>query len=255
MFTGKTLVDGEWVFRKDCKSRSMNLGATCQDSFSKRVTIVVHGELAGNVKDEDRGLSQKLLKVIESRRAGQHIHVVDAAGFSDLLFGAPARCRDLKIQRDQVAVMSEVGDGILGGPFERLGLRNRRIGQLEARVFGRGTPRHEKLLNRLSDQMSGRVSLQIRGPARRAPQFDLGWVEGRTIYGAWVASPEPLSNQGPDQLRDAALQIGRSVRSMPSRTQFQPLMVLDNSVDLGSWLRQAAKSVGVRVNRIQDLLD
>ncbi|GAA0934715.1 MULTISPECIES: hypothetical protein [Streptomyces violaceusniger group] len=251
MFTGKTLVDGEWVFRKDCISRSKNLGAICQNSFSKRVTLVVHGELAGNVKDADRGLSQKLLKVMQSRREGLHIHVVDAAGYSDLLFGAPARCRDLKMHGDQVAVMPEVGDGVLGGPFNRLGLRNRRIDRLEARVFGRGTPRHERLLSRLVDQMTGRASLEVRGPARRAPQFDLGWVEGQTAYGAWVASPEPLNDGGLDRLKEAALQIGRSVRSAPSQTQFQPLMVLENSAGLGSGLQQTAKSAGVIVSSIQ----
>lgn len=253
MFTGKTLVDGEWVFRKDCISRSENLGATCQNSFSKRVTLVVHGELAGNVKDADRGLSQKLLKVMQSRRMGQHIHVVDAAGFSDLLFGVPARCRDLKMQGDQVAVVPEVGDGILGGPFNRLDLRNRRIGQLETRLFGRGTPRHERILTRLTTQMTGRVSLEIRGPARRGPQFDLGWVDGQTAYGAWVASPEPLSGEGLDRLEEAARHISRSARSIPSQSQFQPLMVLENSVDLGSGLQKTAKSVGVFVSRIQEL--
>ncbi|GHD90129.1 hypothetical protein GCM10010508_33620 [Streptomyces naganishii JCM 4654] len=253
MFTGKTLVDGEWVFRKDCISRAGTLGAACQDSFSKRVTLVVHGELAGNVKDTDRGLSRKLLKVIESRRAGQHIHVVDAAGFSDLLFGAPARCRDLKMQGDQVTVLPEVGDGILGGPFDRLGLRNRRISQLEAHIFGRGTPRHERLLTSLVNQVAGRTHLEVRGPARRAPQFDLGWVDGPTAYGAWVASPESPNGEGLDPLEEAARQIGRSLRSIRSQTQLRPLMALDNSVDISSRLRQTAKSAGVHVSRIKDL--
>ncbi|MET8677134.1 hypothetical protein ABZW18_05925 [Streptomyces sp. NPDC004647] len=209
--------------------------------------------MAGNVKDVDRGLSQKLLKVMQSRRAGQHIHVVDAAGYSDLLFGAPARCRDLKMQGDQVAVVPEVGDGILGGPFDRLGLRTRRIGQLEARVFGRGTPGHEKVLSRLIDQIAGRMSREVRGPARRAPQFDLGWIGGRTAYGVWVASPEPLSGGGPGRLEEAVSHIGRSVRSMSSQPQFQPVMVLENSVDPGSGLQQTAKSAGVLVSKIQGL--
>lgn len=253
MFTGKTLVDGEWVFRKDCRSRSESLGAICQDSFSRKVTLVVHGELAGNVKDADHGLSQKLLKVIESRRLGQHIHVVDAAGFSDLLFGAPARCRHLKMRGSQVAVLPEVGDGVLGGPFDRLNLRNRRVSRLEAHVFGRGTPRHQRLLARLIDQTAERTSLEVRSPGRRGPEFDLGWVDGHTAYGAWVASPEPQPGEGSNQLREAARHIARSVGSIPSQTRFQPLMVLENDTDMGPGLRQVAESTGIRMSRIQDL--
>jgi hypothetical protein len=108
-------------------------------------------------------------------------------------------------------------------------------------------------LSRLIDQMAGRAHLEVRGPARRVPQFDLGWVGGQTAYGAWVASPEPLSGEGPGRLEEAALQIGRSVRSMPSQTQFQALLVLDNSVDLGSGLQQTSESAGVLVSRVQDL--
>ncbi|MEU0831664.1 hypothetical protein [Streptomyces sp. NPDC005969] len=255
MFTGKTLVDGEWVIRKVCASRSETLGATYQESFSKKVTLVVHGELAGNVKDVDRGLSRKLLTVMQSRKEGRHIHVVDAAGYSDLLFGVPARCRDLKMQGDQVTVVPEIGDGYLGGPFERLRLRTRGISRFEADVLGRGTPRHEKLVSRLIEQIAGRASLEVRAAARRAPQFDLGWIGGRTAFGAWVASPRPPGDEEASQLREAVLHVGRSVRSIPSQARFQPLVVLENSTALDSGLKETAKSFGVLVSKIADLPD
>ncbi|MCX5317225.1 hypothetical protein [Streptomyces sp. NBC_00154] len=250
MFTGKTLVDGEWVFRRDCKSRSKTLGAVCQDSFSRKVTLVVHGELAGNVKDVDRGLSRKLLAVMQSRRAGRHIHVVDAAGYSDLLFGAPARCRDLKMQGDQVSVMPEVGDGFLGGPFDRLRLRSRGISRLEAHVLGRGTPRHEKLLSILIDQVAVRASLEVRAPARRGPQFDLGWIDGQIAYGTWVASPQPPGTGGLSRLEEAVLHVGRLVHGVSSQAQLQPVVVLEDSEDLASGLKETAKAVGVHVSKI-----
>ncbi|MGV9850566.1 hypothetical protein ACWDWU_17630 [Streptomyces sp. NPDC003442] len=253
MFTGKTLVDGDWVIRKDCFSRSQTLGAVCQNSFSRKVTLVVHGELAGNVKDMDRGLSRKLLAVMDSRKAGRHIHVVDAAGFSDLLFGAPARCRDLKVQGDYVTVMPEVGDGFLGGPFDRLRLRTRGISRFEASVLGRGTPRHEKLLSRLIEQVTGRASLDVRAPARRGPHFDLGWISERTAYGAWVAAPQRPVDEEPNHLAEVVEHISRSVRSVPRHGQAQPVVVLEDAVDLNSGLKEKAKSFGVLVGKIRDV--
>ncbi|MCX5399027.1 hypothetical protein [Streptomyces sp. NBC_00102] len=253
MFTGKTLVDGEWVVRKDCFSRSQTLGATCQNSFSRKVTLVVHGELAGNVKDMDRGLSRKLLAVLESRKAGRHIHVVDAAGYSDLLFGAPARCRDLKVQGEYVTVMPEDGDGFLGGPFDRIHLRTRGLGRFEAGVLGRGTPRHEKLLSRLIDQVTGRMALEARAPARRGPHFDLGWISKRTAYGAWVAVPQQPADERTTYLTDVVEHVSRAVRSVPRHGQAQPLVVLEDSVDLNSGLEEEARSLGVLLRKVGDV--
>lgn len=253
MFTGKTLVDGEWVIRKDCFSRSQTLGATCQNSFSRKVTLVVHGELAGNVKDMDRGLSRKLLAVLDSRKAGRHVHVVDAVSYSDLLFGAPARCRDLKVQGDHVAVMPEVGDGFLGGPFDRLHLRTRGLGRFEAGVLGRGTPRHEKLLSRLIEQVTGRAALEVRAPTRRGPHFDLGWISKRTAYGAWVAVPQVPADERTNCLTEVVEHASRSVRAVPRHGQAQPVVVLEDSVELNSGLEEKAKSLGVLLGKVRDV--
>lgn len=253
MFTGKTLVDGEWVVRKKCFSRSQTLGAVCQDSFSRKVTLVVHGELTGNVKDADRELSRKLLTVIESRRAGRHIHVVDNAGYSDLLFGAPARCRDLKVQGDHVTVMPEVGEGFLGGPFDRLRLRTRGISRFEAGVLGRGTPRHEKLLSRLIERVAGRATLGVRAPARRGPQFDLGWISQRTAYGAWVVTPRQSADGETNRLAEAVEHVGRSARSVARHGRVQRVVVLEDSVDLSSGLREKAQALGVLIGKTKDV--
>ncbi|WP_405796252.1 hypothetical protein [Streptomyces sp. NBC_01506] len=250
MFTGRTLVDGEWVIRKDCFSRSQTLGATCQDSFSRKVTLVVHGELAGNVKDMDRGLSRKLLAVLDSRKAGRHIHVVDAAGYSDLLFKAPARCRDLKVRGDHVTVMAEVGDGFLGGPFDRLHLRTRGLGRFEAGVLGRGTPRHEKLLSRLIEQVTGRTTPDLRAPARRGPHFDLGWISQQIAYGAWVAVPQQPAAERTNRLTEVVEHVSRSVHSVPRHGRARPVVVLEDSVDLNSGLEEKAKSVGVLLQKV-----
>ncbi|MFF6875575.1 hypothetical protein ACFY9S_09705 [Streptomyces sp. NPDC012474] len=253
MFTGKTLVDGDWVVRKKCFSRAQALGAAYQNSFSRKVTLVVHGELTGNVKDADRELSRKLLAVIESRRAGRHIHVVDNAGYSDLLFGAPAQCRDLKVQGEHVTVMPEVGEGFLGGPFDRLRLRTRGINRLEAGLLGRGTPRHEKLLSRLIERVAGRATLDVRAPARRGPQFDLGWISERTAYGAWVAAPEQSGDKETKRLSEAVEYVSRSARSVARHGQVQRVVVLEDAVDLSSGLRERAQASGVLIGKIKDV--
>lgn len=253
MFTGKTRVDGEWVVRKSCFSRVQTLGAAYQESFSRKVTLVVHGELTGNVKDAERQLSRKLLTVIESRREGRHIHVVDNAGYSDLLFGAPARCRDLKVQGEHVTVMPEIGEGFLGGPFDRLRLRTRGINRLEAGVLGRGTPRHDKLLSRLVERVTGRAALGVRGPTRRGPQFDLGWVSERTAYGAWVAAPEQSGAEEAKRLAEAIEYVGRSARPAARHGQDQRLVVIEDAVDLSSGLREKARASGLLIGKVKDV--
>ncbi|MER8185917.1 hypothetical protein [Kitasatospora sp. NPDC094015] len=218
------------------------------------MTLVVHGELAGNVKDADRGLSQKLLAVMESRRQGRHIHVVDAAGYSDLLFGAPAVCRSLKMQGAGVTVVAEVGDGVFGGPFDRIGLRNRGVGLADGRLLGRGTPGHEKLLARLVERVLGHRLIEARAPARRGPQFDIGWVGGRTAYGAWAVSPAQLRGDGASPIVDAILHIGTSLRGFYRPGTFQPVVVVDDGVQMPSApLDRAASSAGILLSRTSDL--
>jgi hypothetical protein len=253
MFTGKTRVDGEWVVRNNCFSRAQSLGAACQNSFSRKVTLVVHGELTGDVKDADRELSRKLLTVIESRRAGRHIHVVDNAGYSDLLFGAPARCRNLKVQGEHVTIMPEIGEGFFGGPFDGLRLRTRGINRPEVSVLGRGTPRHEKLLSRLIERVTGRAALDVRAPARRGPQFDLGWISERTAYGAWVAAPEQSGDEETKRLADAVEYVDRSARSVARHGQVQRVVVLEDAVDLNSGLREKAQASGVLIGKVKDV--
>ena len=86
-------------------------------------TLVVHGDLASQVvQDEARHYSQTLVLAADRRERGQHVCVVDAAGFSDLLQNCPARCRQLRSTAPgsrQRLVLPEPGDGILGGPLLR----------------------------------------------------------------------------------------------------------------------------------------
>ncbi|WTW94887.1 hypothetical protein OG216_16555 [Streptomycetaceae bacterium NBC_01309] len=209
LFTGKTLVDGEWMVRADCRKRITTKGAAALVNVSRQITLLVHGELAGNVKDPDRGLSQKLLKILDMRRNGHHVHVVDAAGFSDLLFGGVARCRVLRAESGGVLVDPYPGDGALGGPFERLALRTRTASGWARDVLGRGTRAHSELIGDLEAHVR-RQGMDPREPNRRGPQFDLGWVRDNVVYGAWVLGDGPTEPERVDRaLRDIGPRVAR----------------------------------------------
>ncbi|WP_180989914.1 DUF7008 domain-containing protein [Streptomyces cahuitamycinicus] len=190
---------------------------------------------------------------VPRRRHAGGSHVVDNAGYSDLLFGAPARCRDLKVQGEHVTVMPEIGEGFLGGPFDRLRLRTRGVNRLEAGVLGRGTPQHEKLLSRLVERVAGRAACDVRAPARRGPQFDLGWISDRTPYGAWATAPQGSVTDETNRLVEAVAYVGRSSRSGARHGQVQRVVVVEDAVDLNSGLREKAQASGVLVAKIKDV--
>lgn len=218
LFTGKTLVDGDWTVRAECRRRIVTLGATALGDFNRRITLLVHGELASNVKQPDRGLSQKLLKVLEMRRTGHHVHVVDAAGFSDLLFGGVARCRVLKAEGSAVLVDPYPGDGALGGPFERLALRNRRASGWERDVLGRGTRAHSDLITQLETHLVRR-GIEPRDPNRLGPQFDLGWVREGVVHGAWVLGDGAHAAAEPQDVDRVLRDIGSRIARPTSRAE------------------------------------
>ncbi|MEV0282164.1 hypothetical protein AB0I22_38140 [Streptomyces sp. NPDC050610] len=127
MFTGKVLIDGEWTYRKVCVALIEPLGATYVPRFNQKVTLAVHGDLAGKaVVDEKGGLGEKLLDVLKSRKLGRHVHVVDGAGFSDLLHGASAPCLKLRPYENGVLVLPlDEGHSAPPGSFERLAMRTK----------------------------------------------------------------------------------------------------------------------------------
>jgi len=81
LFTGKAYVHGEHVFKPELRRMVKNRGATNAPDRSRRVTLLVVGDLDGQViVDPINQRSQKLVFVDEQRRVGNHICVVDEPG-------------------------------------------------------------------------------------------------------------------------------------------------------------------------------
>ncbi|MFE0582985.1 hypothetical protein ACFW2Z_31425, partial [Streptomyces sp. NPDC058866] len=65
--------------------------------FSRKITFVVHGDLASQfVTDSHREYSKKLVLAAREREQGHRGCVVDGNGFVDLIDGYPAPCRELQ---------------------------------------------------------------------------------------------------------------------------------------------------------------
>ena len=242
VFTGKVLVDGEWTHRDQCRVMARARGARADKSdFSGKITLVVHGDLASQVvQDEARRYSQTLVLAEERREQGQHVCVVDAAGFSDLLQHYPARCRQLRSTAPgsrQRLVLPEPGDGILGGPLER-----RRVTEHDGTPLARdltqldrGTAAHEATLTALVAHLAGK-GVPVQAPARNAPFFDVGWAVDEVIYIAEIKSLSGTSQDqqirlGMGQVLDYAHQLERNLKA----GVLQPVLVLERRPNDDRW--------------------
>ena len=194
IFTGRVLVDEQRVSQRQCGSFVEALQGEWRDEPSSRVTLVVHGDLAGQrVVDPRRQYSEKLILAQEARFGGRHVHVVDAAGFSDLLDRRPARCRRLRrAPGGGVEVLPEAGDFVFGEPFDRhqAPLPHKRVSRELARdleALDRATAAHELTVRRLATVLA-QEGVESHVAARRGPQFDLAWRRSRRLYIAEVKS-------------------------------------------------------------------
>lgn len=92
--TGKVSVRGKHVLRPQLIELLELAGATYKDDLSRKVSLLVHGDLSSqHVVNEWEQHSQKLEFVKVESKSGHHICVVTARGFSDLLSGKPAECQ------------------------------------------------------------------------------------------------------------------------------------------------------------------
>ncbi len=242
VFTGKVLVDGDWTPRAECRLMARARGARADKTdFSGKISLVVHGDLASQVvQDEGRRYSQTLVLAQERRAQGKHVCVVDGAGFSDLLAGYPARCRELRSTTsgsNQRLVLPAVGDGVLGGPLQSARptqhdstLLARDLAQLD-----RGTAAHETVLKALVEHLRQR-GIDLMAPARKAPKFDAGWSVGDTVYVAEVkslgsANEDQQIRLGMGQVLDYVYQLER----LRPVGVLQPVLVLERRPEDNRW--------------------
>ncbi|MGW7423651.1 hypothetical protein ACWGJB_27050 [Streptomyces sp. NPDC054813] len=247
-FTGKVLIDDEWVIRKDCADISQKLGASWKPDFSRKITVFVHGELASQaVTDTHREYSKKLVRAAWERDRGYHVCVVDGDGFADLIVGHPARCRELQRARgadDHIFVLPQTGDGILGGPLQRHTVGHHDSGALTLDLahLDKGTEAHESTIAALIEHLS-RQHIELRAHARNAPRFDAGWSRNDDVFIAEVksltgASEDQQIRLGIGQVLDYAhqLQLARKYG------RIRPVLVLEKQPTDPRWTSLAEAS-------------
>ncbi|WP_328410780.1 hypothetical protein OG542_12830 [Streptomyces violaceus] len=247
-FTGKVLIDDEWVIRKDCADIAQQLGASWKPDFSRKITVFVHGDLASQaVTDAHREYSKKLVRAAWERDRGYHVCVVDGDGFADLIGGHPARCRELQRARgayDHVLVLPQAGDGILGGPLRRHTVGHHDSGALALDLahLDKGTEAHESTIAALIEYLS-RQHIELRAHARNAPRFDAGWSRDDDVFIAEVksltgASEDQQIRLGIGQVLDYAhqLQLARTYG------RIRPVLVLEKQPTDPRWTSLAEAS-------------
>ncbi|MFI6645191.1 BRCT domain-containing protein [Streptomyces sp. NPDC050504] len=247
-FTGKVLIDGEWKVRKHCREIAEQLGADWKPDFSRKITIFVHGDLASQaVTDTHREYSKKLVRAAWERDRGYHVCVVDGDGFADLISGYPARCRELQRAQgddDQVLVLPQTGDGVLGGPLQRHRVGHHAPAPLTVDLahLDKGTEAHEATIAALIKHLAEQ-QIEVRGHARNAPRFDAGWSRGQEVFIAEVksltgASEEQQIRLGIGQVLDYAhqLQLART------HGQIRPVLVLEKQPTDPRWISLAESS-------------
>jgi hypothetical protein len=236
VFTGKVTLGGKGFSREYCARRARGRGAKFTEHFFEKVTLVVHGDLASAVViDPKRQFSQKLVAAQDARRRGQHVHVVDADGFEELLGGRVARCRTLHKRGNGVLPKAEPGDEVFGGPLVpgRPSLKSRKVLTFDLSGLDRGTAAHEQTVRALRDALK-KGGRQAQGPHGKAPQFDAGWLHGSTLFIAEVKSLRGTNEDqqirlGLGQVLDYAHQLRKT------RRRIQPVLVLEREPRSARW--------------------
>lgn len=91
--TGKVSIRGEHTLRPVIHELLQTAGASVATKMSSQITLVVHGDLSGQVvSDPLREYSTTILGVANEDRANHHVCVVSSRGLSDLLDGIPTPC-------------------------------------------------------------------------------------------------------------------------------------------------------------------
>ncbi|WP_345585524.1 hypothetical protein [Streptomyces prasinosporus] len=220
--------------------------------FSRKVTLVVYGDLASKVvTDSRRAYSSKLVDADASRHGGRHVCVVDADGFSRLLKRRPAPCLELRRSgagRVRPVAAAPAGSEILGGP-----LRVRRPGRrpsgdltLDMNRLDKATAAHEATVGALLAHLS-RQGIEGRTHAPGTPAFDAGWSRGADVF---IAEVKSLKGAREDQqIRlgiGQVLDYAHQLRTAHPGRRLHPILVLEKRPVDPRW-SSLARSAGIRL--------
>ncbi|MFC5675183.1 hypothetical protein ACFP51_10740 [Streptomyces pratens] len=251
-FTGRVLVDGERTVRSRCEELAEEHDADTKTDFSRKITLVVYGDLASKVvTDSRRAYSSKLVDADTSRNEGHHVCVVDADGFSKLLKRRPAPC--LKLRRSgggrvRPVAASPTTDEVLGGPLQvrRPGRRSSAQLTLDLSHLDKATSAHEATVGALLVHLSGR-GVEVRTHAPGAPAFDAGWSRGTDVF---IAEVKSLTGAREDQqIRlgiGQVLDYAHQLRTAHPGRRLHPVLVLEKR-PVGPRWSSLAQSAGIRL--------
>lgn len=251
-FTGKIVVDGEWMVRAECARKAEQRGATTKTDFSSGITLVVHGDLAGKqVSDTRRNYSGTLVAAERERQQGHHVHVVDGDGFGDLVHGFSAPCLELRRSPrggSPVVVPAHAAYGVLGAPLQarRSGRHQSADLTVDLSSLDEGTAAHESTVEALIRHLASR-GVEAHSYARNSPRFDAGWAIGKDIF---IAEVKSLTGTSQDQ--QIRLGIGQvldyvhQLRLTVSDRSIRPVLVLEKVPADGRWI-SLAQEVGIQL--------
>ncbi|XMA39418.1 hypothetical protein O1157_30220 [Streptomyces albogriseolus] len=252
-FTGKIVVDGEWLVRTECVRRAKHKHAVTKTDFSSEVSLVVHGDLSGKqVSDTKRNYSDTLVGADRERGLGRHVHVVDEKGFGNLIHGFSAPCLELRSPKRggrPVVVPPHAAYDVLGAPLQ-VRQRGRSTAQelkVDLSSLDEGTAAHERTVDALIKHL-GRRGTEVHTFARNSPRFDAGWAVGKDIF---VAEVKSLTGTSQDQqIRLGIGQVLDYAHQLRTRTgsgaSIQPILVLEKKPADGRW-SSLAQAVGIQL--------
>jgi hypothetical protein len=240
-FTGAVTVDGERLLREDCRSMVLTRGGDWQTDYSRRVTLLIQGDLNPLViHDPIRMRTKKLRAVADAERKGYHTCIVDQYGFAALLDRYPAPCRRLEpTPNNEVILHPGLTLVPFGAPLERRNGSVHLAGSglnLDLNQLDAGTEAHEQTVEALVHhlRLSGIVAY---GPDHRGPEFDAGWTSANIVFLAEVKSLRNTDQDqqirlGVGQILDYASQVRLK---MPS-ARLQAVLVLERRPsELARW--------------------
>ncbi|MFF3715548.1 BRCT domain-containing protein [Streptomyces prasinus] len=252
-FTGKVVVDGEWLVRAECGRRAKQRGATAKTDFSGGVSLVVHGDLSSKqVSDTRRNYSDTLIAADRERGLGRHVHVVNEDGFGNLIHGFPARCLELRASSrggTPAVVPPHPTYDILGAPLQvqKRGLSTAQELKVDLSSLDKGTAAHERTVGLLIQHLAHRGH-KAHTFARNSPRFDAGWAVGKEIFVAEVKSLTGTSQDqqirlGVGQVLDYAHQLRARSGTGPS---IRPVLVLERKPADDRW-NTLTQAVGIQL--------
>lgn len=252
-FTGKIVVDGEWLVRTACVRRAKQRGAVTKTDFSSGVSLVVHGDLTGKlVSDAKRNYSDTLVSAERERGLGRHVHVVDEKGFGSLIHGFPTPCLKLRSPSRggrPVVVPPHAAYDVLGAPLQVQKRGRSAVRELMADLssLDEGTVAHERTVDALIKHLAHRGT-EAHTFARHSPRFDAGWAVGKDIF---VAEVKSLTGTGQDQqIRLGIGQVLDYAHQLRTRSgsgsSIRPVLVLEKKPTDDRW-SALTQAVGIQL--------